>query len=737
MSGADGLRAVMMGVVSPGLAVIAAGAASAQQAAVEAVSPEAVQQGVSVFEAAYFDNFNPVNAEDMVARVPGFVIDDGDDRRGFGATAGNVLINGERPSSKTAVSDQLKRIPASSVARLELISGNASDLDVRGQAQLVNVVLKRASRSGAPGTWVLAARHIQFSDRIGYTAQASKSFALGEKAELSLDLQFPNLRGRSESTESHRLADGAIIESRDSYGQPNYIGVAGAASLKWRPGASDTVNINAQFRPTWDTVGNGRRIYAADGDLVQVLAGRSEQDNKYSAEIGGDWEHTFGKSLSVKLLALASSSGYDQTQVYEIYAPATLVRTQTLDSTMESGERVGRGVFTWNAHPDHTLEFGAEGAFNFSDTTLDVFIQSPGGPLVPVPLAVSDARVEELRGEVFFTDIWSASDAFTLETGLTFEASRITQTGDESKEREFTYPKPRISATWMPNAGDQVRVSVERDISQLDFSEFASSLNVLDATSIIGNPDLEPEKAWKGRVEWDRRMGKLGAFTVAAFHDEVEDVHDLVVRQALDGSNQLVYVDAFGNIGDGTRTGVEVKGSAPLDRFGIPHAELRVNGILQETRVTDPQTGEERSFSYSTERASGSSATLNTGTTRWAYLISYRQDLPGLKSAWGGSVSNWSGREEFRRAELYEYERETERLDLFFETTAIPGLTTRFSVSNIFASDEQRTRTVYAGDPLTTPSPRAGGVIDRIERRKTKGGPEGTRTFGVQISGKF
>ena len=43
---------------------------------------------------------NPNSALDMVNRVPGFSLEDGDGSRGFEGAVGNVLINGSRPASK-------------------------------------------------------------------------------------------------------------------------------------------------------------------------------------------------------------------------------------------------------------------------------------------------------------------------------------------------------------------------------------------------------------------------------------------------------------------------------------------------------------------------------------------------------------------------------------------------------------------------------------------------------------
>jgi outer membrane receptor protein involved in Fe transport len=336
---------------------------------------------------------------------------------------------------------------------------------------------------------------------------------------------------------------------------------------------------------------------------------------------------------------------------------------------------------------------------------------------------VSHARVEEVRGEGFVADVWTVNPALTVESGFTYEASTITQSGDQSKERQFSYPKPRITATWAVDAADQVRASLQRDVSQLDFAEFSSTVDFVNAASTQGNPNLKPQQAWKARVEWQRRFGKRGALTLAAFHDEVQDVHDLV---DIGGS------DAYGNIGDGTRSGMEIKAAVPLAFLGLPTAELRINGLYQQTQVTDPKTGLTRSFSVSPERQgspSGSPA-LNAGDKDWAYVINFRQELPGMKAAWGSALVQWSGRREYKRVEMIDYRRATPRLDVYWETTALKPVTIRFNVNNIFSPSEARVRTFYQGD-------RGSGIVSRTESREAKGGPEGTRSAGVQVSGKF
>ena len=103
-----------------------AGGAAAQTPDQAPASAETAQRGVLIFEPAFFAEAQPNTALDMVERVPGFAITDGDGSRGFEGSVGNILINGARPASKNDTgSSALSRTLASQVERIELIRGGA------------------------------------------------------------------------------------------------------------------------------------------------------------------------------------------------------------------------------------------------------------------------------------------------------------------------------------------------------------------------------------------------------------------------------------------------------------------------------------------------------------------------------------------------------------------------------------------------------------------------------------
>ena len=58
------------------------------------------EQGISVYPASFFADSRPATASDMIARLPGFMLDNGlSSARGFAGTAGNILVDGARPTA--------------------------------------------------------------------------------------------------------------------------------------------------------------------------------------------------------------------------------------------------------------------------------------------------------------------------------------------------------------------------------------------------------------------------------------------------------------------------------------------------------------------------------------------------------------------------------------------------------------------------------------------------------------
>ena len=117
-------------------------AALAPAPAAQDIEPS--QRGVIPYPPEFFAAAQPSTALDMITRLPGFNLEQGDNVRGFAGAAGNVLINGERPTTKNeSLDDMLRRIAAPTVERIDLIRGGAPGIDMQGRTVMANIVLKR------------------------------------------------------------------------------------------------------------------------------------------------------------------------------------------------------------------------------------------------------------------------------------------------------------------------------------------------------------------------------------------------------------------------------------------------------------------------------------------------------------------------------------------------------------------------------------------------------------------
>src|SRR5688572_27239594 len=124
--------------------------ALAQEESGDAPPPVATEtlEARSSYTPADFARFAPRNALDMLRQVPGFSIVSQDQGRGLGQANDNVLVNGERLSSKSDdVFSQLSRITNGRVERIDIVDG--ATFGIPGlSGQVANVITQGGGISG-------------------------------------------------------------------------------------------------------------------------------------------------------------------------------------------------------------------------------------------------------------------------------------------------------------------------------------------------------------------------------------------------------------------------------------------------------------------------------------------------------------------------------------------------------------------------------------------------------------
>lgn len=667
--------------------------------AVEAapLAAPAAAEGVIVYEPAFFAAANPITALDMVVRVPGFALQDVGDARGFGGVSGNVLIDGERPSTKSESLGQiLARIPASGVARIELIRGAGAGLDVGGQSVIVNVIRNRDK----PFEAIAELETRIFDDGIVRPNAEIQGAYRFDRTTIDGRFSIFTQTQTFDSVEpSIAVPSGAILQIEEQTTRDPFREFDLVVGLQRRFDDGGVFNIRfTGNRGRFMEIGDFR-LFDAAGALFE------EQDSLFadrfmSGELSADYERPLG-SGTLKIIALQNLDRSDSSSQFieEVGTPDS--ELSIFEDLSLSGESVLRVTLTAKPTAKLTTESGAEGAYNFLDSATALAIDDGDG-LVEIDLPSSDVRVAEGRGEGFATATWVLSPRWTLEGGFRLELSTIRQSGDAALNRFFVFPKPRVLATWSPLPKRQFRLRAERVVGQLDFGDFVSSSDLQNDLIDAGNPDLEPQRQWEFEVEAEQRWSEQGSVILSLRYDRLSQVQDLIPI--------LGQFDAPGNIGDGRRLRLNLQLFLPLDAIGLDGAVIDSELSWRTSRVTDPVTGEGRRIAFE--------APFRTEAE-------FRWDLDSISSTFSAEVRWNSENQSFRLFET-QARRNTPNVEASFEYKGIKNTAITIFASNLTNRRNERDRFLFDG-------PRDVGAIDQIDARVSQFG----RVFGFSWQRTF
>lgn len=670
-----------------------------------AVTPPRSSSDRVTYDAAFFAQYNPQTALDMVRQTPGFSLDGGDDRRGFSGAVGNLLIDGVRPSSKSQSLDGiLSRIPANQVVRVELLRGAEVAGDASGQAVLLNVVRTASAGSGvySIGAEYTSREVLAPQGELSYSGRnGSVEWGLGG----SIFSQYRDLPGWRQFYD----ANGVYTGRADTPSPRDYREAAlnGNIALPLLGGRLSATGQADWFRFHSDS---GYNFFDAANAPTANLFNQFEE-RKPNFELGLTYDRDIGP-WALQLIALANRGYYESREVGSFEDGAGVLQsTYAQDIEQDTGETIGRFSLARNLGSAQRIEFGGEAAYNSLDQRL-AFVEDNGGGPVPAAIPNANVLIEEDRAEFFATHTWRPADRWSLETRLAWETSTLTFTGDDNQSVDLAFWKPSVQVTRTIGENNQLRLRIYRDVGQLDFGDFVSAAAVADNLISGGNTDLRPQTDWRAELGADMRFGPA-ALSLTFTHHEYKDVADLVTltddRGTPNPADDIIF-DAPGNLGEGSANSLDVNFSTPISF--IPGSRLSITGYLWDTEVVDPLTGQTRAFSNRPESQ---------------IEINFRQDLTEHRLAWGFSAYKEGEVQAYRFNEI-DTSEEGPWIDGFIETTALPGgAKLRFTAANMFNGDVHRDRLFYGPD-------RNGAFLRRDLRERTfRAAP----WFILELSGTF
>jgi len=579
-------------------AAVLASPAFGQTPGAAELSPPPSTQGsrTTVYDAGYFAQYAPRTALDIVQRIPGFTLDlgnnqaaNGVDVRGFAGTAGNVVLNGARPSSKSETLETLlARIPASRVKKVEVGPGDLYGADYSSKTQVANLFLS-ADRGIAGNATVSAVRH--WFGKIVPTGSASVLLSRGPSTfNLSGDL------GRTDYFEEgfDRVTDfatGDLVEFRRKFNSihPHDPYLSGSWALE---NADDrSLHVNARFAPSTFFLRQDNHVTPTDDDERDDNLVEDYKTRVF--ELGGDVTRPLAGG-AVKLVGLANRQHKEtrDTYLFRSVGGADVLGGSEQLTKSQRNESIGRLSWSRQKLLGFRFEAGAEAAWNTLDYNLSFFDLKPGGDRIRKDLPIENATVREVRGEFYINAGRPLAKNLRMDAALNYEISRLKVRGDALADRSLKFLKPSMTLDWQPGGGWHVQAIARRTVAQLDFFDFVSSAELSVGRVNGGNANLVPQRAWENRLLIEHPILGEGKVRLELAYDVISKLQDRIL--VFDDKN--VPFDAPGNLGTGRLQYADLTIDTPLNRLwkGL---RVRVHGQVQRTRVEDPISHKQRDFS--------------------------------------------------------------------------------------------------------------------------------------------
>jgi outer membrane receptor protein involved in Fe transport len=584
------------------------------------------------YDLDYFQRFEPLTAGDALKRVPSvtFLSDvlesDGVRMRGLDSAYTQILINGERvPGANLDRSFFVDRIPAELIERVEVVRSSSANRSGDAVAGAINIVLRDALsldggylRLGALnwddskyGQWGGTYGAV-WGGEVGpgrLLVGANVQDRRNPKQKFSWRYDEPN--GELTDTEAQSdIRDGTDYSANLSYEMP----LAGG-ELKLDGLFVRTDRVQDENSIEYDE-GDVDDIAKASRNPLDILTDNWAVNGRYRRDMLGG-QTTF--KLGYAAIDDAQDELEEEIDIGDEVIEGTKVRSRIQDNELQaalehkiqlSGAELEFGLQYARKNRDTSiLEAGAEVE---NETVLRALADSDYGDFEAVAGGLS--TIEETRLDPYVM-LSGENGAMKWEAGLRYETTDVTITdetvdaADRVQSKDYGVLLPSASVRWALSDTDRITASVARTVRRPNFDFISPAMleGEYGDNDFLGNPNLEPEKAWGLDVGYERRLGRRGVVGINFFYRDITDLIEITNTGAFSEQAQDDYDDAIddgatpeeaaeelvsyvltaSNVGDGQVWGAEFDLSTPLDFIGMENTGVFVNYSWLDSSVED------------------------------------------------------------------------------------------------------------------------------------------------------
>lgn len=629
---------------------------------------------VESYQPKFFVQYSPQTAFDMVMQLPGFtLVETESDIRGFASGAGNVLIDGRRPTTKSGgIEDTLSRIPASQVAYIEVIRGASGSADAAGQAVVANVIQIKDQTAKRWQLGLGKASDSDFSPSIEWLLSKQIN---GWDSALKLNAAQENTQKKGKIW--HYSASGQNLNKQTETAPSTLNDIFLSGDLARQFNSQQRLSINARAGWSQLLIDTDRDISELSNNNYSTATSvfNNQKDSQfYTGELGIEWQQML-QSWQWRVLSINNMQNWfvdSGSSTYVFDEVPESVSNMRFDE--HKSEHVLRSLISKNNNANQggmRQEYGVEIAVNQLDSWLKIWTQDKA---LSAPARGSFAQVQEIRSEIFTNLTWQ-SEKLMIEGGLAAEYSKIQVSGDSRNEQSLTFLKPSLAVIYNASQTTQYRWDTRRIVGQLDFSDFAASADLVNDREFSGNPSLKPDSKIRTAIAFDHRFSDKGAISIEAYYEWRQDVLEHMILPSGD------Y--AVGNAGDAQVKGINFSLNLPLFEY-IPGAQLSLTAKFVDSTFDDTVTGESRQLSDLMDPDAS---------------LDFRQDLSRYQISWGIGYQLYDEYESFYVNEYNHYKTQG-RWNAFIEGFIFQDVKLNLSITNLGSEKQRWQRHLYQNSRL-------------------------------------
>jgi len=629
--------------------------------------------GAQRYTGTDFARFAPRTALDMVEKIPGFLIVTGTNGgdRGLGQATQNVLIDGERVASKTTdARTALSRITAAQVAYIDIVDG--ASLNVPGlTGQVANVVLVAGSSANGGGFSTTIRWQPEWRRRLESNWLNGEISTTGKLGGTNLTLSLKNEATRKGHWGPEQVYDGtgALLFTRDEFGAYDGDRPRLSAALSRTTANGNKWNFNAGAQIQYLTEAVDSVSTRPVGGLVTERYRFKEEERNF--DIGGDYELGFGKGR-LKLITLYRFEHSPTVSTFVIDRNVAGRNGDRFKQAADESESILRGEYSWRTAGGTDWQVAVEGAYNTLDVDAEFASLQADGSFLPIVFGGEQTKVEEKRGEASLTWGRSLASNLTAQLNLAAEYSELTSSGPGGLTRSFIRPKGKLAFAWKVGEKTTINWHIQRRVDQLNFYDFASSVDVANSQGNEGNGQLVPPVVNRTELEFVQDMGRWGNASVAFAYAYAQDLVDQIPLSPT--------TEGRGNLPPANLYRISSKATLLLDPLGWKGARINSDITWRRNRVRDPLTGLWRDQSFGQD---------------YVVDLSLRHDIPGSNLAWGAGYFDERYAPGLRLDAIEKEYTVGPFVTAYIEHKDVAGFTVKLSYRNLAGMKDGFDRTVF------------------------------------------